>query len=194
MDDSRIIQNILDGDIDAFTLLINKYRKKLFSMVGKRVPYQDCDIVVQDAFIRAFRGLSGFDLSRPFENWLTIIAMRACCDYWRKENRFLAVSDQNIQNQSEHDIWMEKVETAKSVEEFERSVSKTETREIIEIVFKRLNAEDRMLVELIYFEEWKLKDVAEAMQWKLSKVKVRAMRARKKMRAIISEIIDEKER
>ena len=188
MDDCEIIRAILNGDIDRYELLVDKYRTKVFSAVGRRVQAQDCESVAQDVFIRAFRGLSGFDLSKPFENWLMTIAVRTCYDYWRsrsKEERTTVP----LPNQDYSD-YIDSLLRAGSNDEFEKQVRRKETLELLEIVMRRLSPEDRTLVELIYFDGWKLKDAAEVLKWRLSKTKVRAMRARKLLRKYIEEIVE----
>ena len=188
MDDRDIIREILDGNIDQFELLVDKYRRSVFMVLGKRIPSQDHEFVAQEVFIKVFRGLSGFDTAKPFENWLVTIAMRTCCDYWRKEKRNRQVSLSSLEE--EHNEWIERVGVVKSVDEFESEVSRKETREILDLVMRQLPAEDRILVDLVYFEGWKLKDAAEVLNWQLSKTKVRAMRARNKMREYIKEILN----
>lgn len=187
MEDRDIIQDILDGEIDKFELLVEKYRKSVFLVVGKRIPAQDHEIVAQDVFIKAFKGLPGFDLKRPFENWLVTIAMRTCFDYWRKASKGFNNATPSIEE--EHDDWIERAGKAKSIETFEKEVSRKETLEVLDLVMQNLSAEDRMLLELVYFEGWKLKDVATLLGWKLSKAKVRAMRSRNLLREQIGEFL-----
>ena len=189
MQERAIILKILKGEVDEFRLLLDKYSGKVMSIVVGRVPAGDHETVIQDIFLKAFRGLSGYDFKRPFENWLMTIAVRTCCDYWRKEKR----ESRNIEQISltvEHNRWLEKAGSLKSVEEFEASVFRSETMEVLEIVMQQLKPEDRVLIELVYFEGYKHKDVAEIMGWKLSKVKVRAMRAKNIMRAYIKKIME----
>ena len=184
-EDREIIQQVLDGEINKFEMLIEKYRQKIFAIVGKRIPYQYHNEVAQDVFLNSFRSLSNFDLNKPFENWLARIAMRTCCDYWRahaKDKNKASVTEEK------YDAWFENVQNAKSLEDFEIKVNRKETLELLEIVLQKLKPEERLLVDMIYFEGNTLKEASEVLNWKLSKVKVRAMRARKKMRGIIGEV------
>jgi RNA polymerase sigma-70 factor, ECF subfamily len=187
-DDKEIIRQVLDGDIDKFEQIIEKYKRKVFSIVAKRIPNQDWNVVAQDVFINSFRSIAKFDLNKPFENWIATIAMRNCCDYWRKHwsDKKGAFDTDNV----EHEEWLEAVRSVKSIEEFEKQVSRSETLEILSVVLDKLDPEDRMIVDLIYMEGWKLKEVAEVLQWNINKLKARSMRAREKMRKIVENIID----
>ena len=185
-EDREIIQQVLDGEVDKFEILIEKYRQKVFTIVGKRIPYQDHHAVAQDVFLNCYRSLSGFILERPFENWLARIALRTCCDYWREhaKDRHTAVVPEN----EDHNSWLELAGAATSLADFEAKVNREETLEILEIVLRKLNPEDRMLVEMVYFDGMSLQEAADLLEWKLSKVKVRAMRARQKMRESINAV------
>jgi RNA polymerase sigma-70 factor (ECF subfamily) len=184
MDDHNIIQEILDGEINKFELLIEKYNKSVFRVICKRVPFHDQEQTVQEVFIKAFQSLSTFNIQKPFENWLITIAVRSCYDYWREQKRKKQVAF--TATEERHDQWLEQMENAHSIEKFEAEVSRKETLEMLEKVMKKLSPEDRLLVDLIYFEGWKLKEAAEILNWKLNKTKVRAMRARKKLRKEIT--------
>lgn len=185
-EDRDIIQQVLDGEIDKFEMLIEKYRQKIFGIVGKRIPYQDHNEVAQDVFLNCFRSLSNFKLDRPFENWLARIAMRTCYDYWREHAK-----DKQLASAPEekHEQWLEQARSSKSLEDFEKKVKREETLEMLGIVLQLLKPEDRLLIDMIYFEEMSMQEAADTLKWKLSKVKVRAMRARLKMRERIKEVI-----
>lgn len=183
--DRDIVQNVLDGEIDKFEILIKKYRDKIFGIVGKRIPGQDHNEIAQEIFLKCFRSLDKFDLARPFENWLTGIAMRTCFDYWRQQGRRQKIFSAK---EEKHEEWFEHAGNAKSLADFEARVKHEETLEILDLVLMQLKPEDRILVDMIYFQGLSLQESADIMQWKLSKVKVRAMRAREKMREHIKRL------
>jgi DNA-directed RNA polymerase specialized sigma24 family protein len=54
-----------------------------------------------------------------------------------------------------------------------------------------LTPEDRILIELVYWEGWKLKDAAVSFGWGVPKTKVRAMRAKQKLRKQIEKMIED---
>ena len=183
-DDNEIIQNILDGDIDLFERLLDRYQRKVFGIVAGRVPECDRETVAQDVFVDCFRSLEKFDRSKPFENWLSTIAVRRCHDYWRKRGRAGGVDGES------RDVWIETANDSASLEEFERSVKREETLALLNEVLGTLGADDRLLVDMIYLEGMKLKDVAERLGLSLSNVKVKAMRARAKMRDAIETVME----
>jgi RNA polymerase sigma-70 factor (ECF subfamily) len=190
INDSDIIQQVLDGDIDQFEQLIGKYENRVFSIVAKRIPSQDHGVVAQDIFLDIFRSLDKFAIDRPFINWLTTIAVRNCHNYWRKYGR----KQQLVMDAppAKSTAWFEMVEAVNALAEFRTEIAQRDKVELVEKLLRQLKSDDRLMIELIYFEDLPLQAVADALAWKLSKVKVRAMRARKRMRQNIASLLDEK--
>ena len=186
--DLKVINSVLNNNVDDFVVLVNKYRSKVFSLTAKRIPVNDVEDVAQEAFIRAFKNLNTFSQKKPFENWLSIITLRTCCDYWRKNSRrkeFTAPADD-----SAHLKWLEIVATEMSSEQYARKTNNKDIKELLNWTLEKLSIDDRTLIEMIYFEGHTIKEAAEVLEWGSSKTKVRAMRARSKMRKILSKLIE----
>jgi RNA polymerase sigma-70 factor (ECF subfamily) len=74
-----------DGDEDAFRRLVAPYEPQLhahcYRMLGS---LHDTEDVLQDAMLRAWRGLAGFDGRSAFRTWLYRIATNVCLDVIRR--------------------------------------------------------------------------------------------------------------
>lgn len=186
--ENEIIKHILDGRREEFGILVDKYREKVFAMTAKRIPRDDIEDVAQEAFVRIFRGLAGYAPIKPFENWLTTITLRCCCDYWRAAGRRrerIAPGDSG----PEQSDWLERILAPTSEEAFQALCTRREAQELLGATLDRLDADDRMLIELVYWEDRPLAEAAEVLEWGRAKTKVRLMRARRKLRKIIAELI-----
>jgi RNA polymerase sigma-70 factor (ECF subfamily) len=79
MDDRALVVALREGHPEAPRLLIERFQGVVFGlclrMMGQR---EDAEDVMQEAFLRAFRGLSGFDGKRPLRPWLLGIAANRC--------------------------------------------------------------------------------------------------------------------
>jgi RNA polymerase sigma-70 factor (ECF subfamily) len=79
MDDAEAIQRVLDGDVEAFSDLVKRYHGRCagyaLRMLGNRESAED---VVQETFLRAFRGLKGYDHRNRFAAWLFRILVNRC--------------------------------------------------------------------------------------------------------------------
>ena len=187
--DLKIIDSVLDGNVDDFVVLVNKHRERVFLMTAKRIPANDVEDVTQEAFIRAFKNLHTFSRRKPFVNWLSIIVLRTCCDYWRKNSKRRELTAPANNDDNGDMKWLEIIAAEASSENHAKTAKRKELRELLDWTLNKLSAEDRTLVEIIYFEGNSLKEAAEVLNWGLSKTKVRAMRARHKMRKILKQII-----
>ena len=183
LEDSDIVKRVLDGEIDLFEQLVKRYQGRVFGIVTKRIPADDWEEVAQDVFLNGFRSLAGFDTGRPFENWIATIAVRRCHDYWRSHARRSALE---VDSRGE---LLEVAGAAASVEEFERQVKKDDLLELLNMAMESLRPDERVLMDMIYLEGMKLKEVAEALELSLSNVKVKAMRTREKLRVAFGEIL-----
>jgi RNA polymerase sigma-70 factor (ECF subfamily) len=90
----------------------------------------------------------------------------------------------------EQSQWFDRVSVGLSREVFERECQREDAAEVVHKALARLSPEDRVLVECIYFEELPLKEVAATLGWSLSNAKVRAFRARKKLRQIVEHLLN----
>ncbi len=188
-DDIVYINAVLSGDVNAFENIISKYKKHVFAVISKRVPFQEIESVAQDVFVRSFRSLEKYKPKKPFKHWLSTIAMRASCDYWRKNSK--EINLRAVCGGDSHTDAFELLLDLHSFSDAKEKEYKSELVEIMEISLGKLDAEDRTLIDLVYMEGWKLKDVASVLEWGIAKTKVRAMRVRRKLKLILSELLDE---
>ena len=66
-EDERIIKEILDGDINKFSILQKKYYYLVFSLVKKMIPdHDDADDIMQESFVKAYRSLSKYNFDYAF--------------------------------------------------------------------------------------------------------------------------------
>src|SRR3712207_3368193 len=79
MNDSEIVARVLEGDVDAYALLVTRYRPRLsryaLRMLGNR---EDAQEALQDAFIRAYRAIGRCDDPERFGSWLFSILVNRC--------------------------------------------------------------------------------------------------------------------
>jgi len=183
--DLDIVRLVRNGQVDAFEVLLRRHSPRVFQSVGRRVPTGDVETVAQDVFLSAFRSLDTYRGRQPFEHWLMRIALRRCCDYWRGRERNRESTGPAMDEDGPD--WMELVSRDLSREEFDRGRAREDAIETVQAVLARLDPEDRALVEGIYFEDRPLRELAAALNWSLAKVKVRAHRARRKLRAMLEE-------
>ncbi len=79
MDDRALIDALRAGDPSAPRLLIERFQGVVFGLCFRMMGHrQDAEDVAQETFVRALRGLAGFDIDRPVRPWLLGIAANRC--------------------------------------------------------------------------------------------------------------------
>lgn len=88
MDETDLVQRSADGDLDAFTRLVESRRERVFwiafHLVGERELARD---VTQEVFLRLFRVIRRFRKGGHFDAWLYRITVHLGLDALRKERR-----------------------------------------------------------------------------------------------------------
>jgi len=86
--EKELVAMVLAGRTDAFEPLVSPYRRPLLALAWRLTRNaEDAREVAQEALLRAFRSLAGYDASRSFRNWLFQIAANEARDRYRKRAR-----------------------------------------------------------------------------------------------------------
>lgn len=79
MTDSAVVKRVLEGDVDAFGILVDRYYDRYaryaVHIVGNR---EDAEEALQDAFLRAYRALGQYQERERFAAWLYRIVVNQC--------------------------------------------------------------------------------------------------------------------
>ena len=79
--DQVLVDRVLNGDKNAFNLLVVRYQNKLAHLVSRYVLPSEVPDVVQETFIKAYRSLSSFKGESIFYTWLYRIAVNTAESY-----------------------------------------------------------------------------------------------------------------
>ncbi|MBM9615184.1 RNA polymerase sigma factor [Desulfobulbus rhabdoformis] len=190
--DAQLIKSILQGKKNDFEILLNRYRNYIWAISSRLLPLEVVPDITQEIFVEAYRHLDGYDQRKPLKNWLAGIALHRCRDHWRREYRRKEIPVSGLSQ--EHQKWVERVCATDGQTNFGSLVQQREAQEILEIGLAQLSEKNRLLLILIYFEGFSVKEVAQMLNWSQINVKVRAYRARKQMRTLIQEFLDQENR
>ena len=189
-DDAELIRDVCGGDVDVFENLVVRHGQAVSSVVARHVPHNEVEAVSHDVWLRAFKSLHTYSGRAQFKTWLSRIAARECYDYWRRRYRSRESTFADCAPDGAAD-WVEQVTAAASTEAYARAVAGAAAREILQWALARLSAADRMVVSLVHLEGLSVADSATALGWTRVNVKVRSMRARRRLRRIIEELEDQ---
>ena len=92
-DEDYIITSIIDGDSNAFRVLVERYEHRIYNVIyGMVHSREDATELSQDVFIKAFQNLANFRIGSRFYTWICRIAINASIDFLRKR-KFRQTSD-----------------------------------------------------------------------------------------------------
>jgi RNA polymerase sigma-70 factor (ECF subfamily) len=191
--DAAVVKRVLDGDGEAYRLLVERHQARVFAILSRYVPADRVAEVAQDAFVRAFSSLAGFDVDRAFDKWLAGIAVRAAHDFWRAHYRNPETPLGAMSEEMRHRVESALVDEDRDHQPGE-GLEHDETLGLLDAALGRLAPVERMVLTLVHLEERSVAETAELMGLSRANVKVRAHRARKKLRAVMDDMLDSREK
>jgi len=174
-----------DGDESAFAEIVRRYSPRVFSVASRFFRQRSLvEEAAQEVFLKAFTQLGSFEGRGSIEGWLTRIATNTCLNMIRgaKRRPELTVSDLT----DDEAQWLDHVD-GREQPSVENIVVATD---LADRVLSVLSPEDQQALLMIDGEEASIREVAEATGWSESKVKVRAFRARKKVREAMEKLLN----
>lgn len=95
MDDLQVIEQVKDGNAQAFEQLVQRYQRPLFHYLGRMgLPSAEAEEQTQESFIRAYQHLSGFEPHRArFSTWLFTIARRLALNLLARHRYEIGIHD-----------------------------------------------------------------------------------------------------
>jgi len=173
------IKRAQGGDGAAFGLLVERYQRRIFSLVYHLVRRrEDVEDLAQEIFIKAFHGVRSYNFQASFVTWLSRIAVNHCYDYLRRLRSSPVSYYWQMTEGSQRNLEAQ-VESAE-----EGGLDQAERVAVRELVGKLLDgatANDRTILALKELEGYSVEEIGELLNLNTSTVKVRLHRARKRM-------------
>ena len=176
MDDDFLIRQVLSGNRNAFRMLVIRYQRPLFRFVGGfGLGQAVTEDLAQEAFLRAFRSLSGFDASKAtFSTWLFTIAKR------------LAINERaRSRNQAHHVEADETTMVPVDVPSAHDDIEKAERAGLVRRALESLPDSLRSALLLAYSKELSIEQIAQVESCAVGTVKSRIFRGKALLRAAL---------
>jgi RNA polymerase sigma-70 factor, ECF subfamily len=179
-DEQLLLQQAKQGDetsAAAFGQLVRHYQTTVFNvayrLLGRRVEAEDA---AQEAFLRAYRALNRFDVTRPFAPWIKRITVNLCLNWLESAKvkpQLLAAEMSSNDRPVSMDDWAQPAPSP------EQTLVLEEQSIRLRQAILALPPRYRAAIELRHFHELSYDEMAEVLERPLSSVKSDLFRARK---------------
>ncbi|MCY3742843.1 MAG: sigma-70 family RNA polymerase sigma factor [Candidatus Poribacteria bacterium] len=176
-DDVELIQRVLAGDENAFSVIVRKYQKPVHALVWRKVgDFHIAEEITQDAFLKAYKELATLKKPHRFARWLSVIATRGCIAWLRKKR----LSTQSLEHTS-HAQLEQATYSGYVIQENEQMTAEAQ-REVVEKLLSKLRENERTVITLHYFAEMTHEEISEFLGTSVGTIKSRLRRAQQRLK------------
>ena len=181
-DDIYYIEAVRKGNVQAFSFLVEKYQKLVYTLALKLLKKpEEAEEMAQDTFIKAFQKLDSYEGKSKFSTWLYSITYNACISELRKRRiEFKSLDDRQISDQDEQ-----------KMHDYYRETKKEDQEKYLNLALAKLPEDDQVLVTLYYYENQSMDEISQITGLTVSNIKVKIHRARKRMYILLHEMLKE---
>lgn len=186
--DAQLVARVRAGEDEAFEELFNRHRRRVALIAGRFFRQREqIEEIVQETFTKVFFALSEFSNRQEasFAAWVARIAFNACYDELRRAKRRPESAMSNVSE--EEAAWLkEQLQDEGAGADVEANAV---ARDLSGKLLARLSPEDRMVLVMLDVEGMSVSEIADSTAWSVSKVKVRAHRARASLRRVLGRFL-----
>jgi RNA polymerase sigma-70 factor, ECF subfamily len=180
VEDSDWLEQVRQGDEEAAKALFRRLYPTVLRSVRCHLPrFSSEEDLVQSIFAKVFKNLSQFSGRVPLEHWVSRIAVNTCISQlgYEKRRPELRMSDLSEEEEAV-------VEHLISTGDELGADRNEHARALLDRLLESLTPDERLVVRLLHLEERSTDEISSLTGWSVSSVKVKAFRARNKMRRV----------
>ena len=185
-DVQECVRRVSGGDMVAAGELVEHLQPLVRRWVRNHLPRRESEEdLVQEVFLKLLQKVGSYQerAGVPFEHWVSRLAVRTCLDALRAERsrpewRMADLGDGERE-------WLDYLMHRQMGEPEARDV---EAKAIVTRLMEMLSPPDRLVLTLLDLEERSTQEIAQMTGWSRPMVKMRAMRARRKLRVVAEQL------
>lgn len=172
--DSKVISRFMDGDDEAFRIVINHYKNGLYAFLKRFLNHHDqVEDVFQETFLQLYNSRSSFDPTKNLRPWLFTIAANKAKDALRKQQRTAAISIGSIANTDDMSFG-DALDILGNHDKMPLDeLAKDETAMMVRQIISEMPENLREILILSYFNQFSYKQMAEMLSIPIGTVKSR---------------------
>lgn len=184
----ELVERARQGDESAFEEMVQRYSPRVFRIASQFFRRREAvEDAAQEIFLKVYTQLASYEGRGSLEGWITRIASNTCINILRSAKRRPEATISELTD-DENDWMAQKLTDSADVRQ--QSVENNLVAvNLAEKLLAMVPAEDRLVLTLMDGEELSVKEVTDITGWSESKVKMRAMRARQRMRQAVEKLL-----
>ena len=187
MDDSNasaLVKAALQHDDEAARALVRQLYPLVSKLVRTHRPRRTAEEdLCQMIFIKVFQKLSQFSGQVPLEHWVSRIAVNTCLNQIESERVRPELRHADLSEEEQAVI--ENLATSSSELAPDQRFA---SRQLVEHLLAALKPVERLAIDLLYLQGRSVEEIRKITGWSTALVKVRAFRARQKMKDQLAKI------
>jgi len=177
-----------EGDESAFAEIMRRYSPRVFNFANRffreRSQVEDA---AQEVFLKAFTELRSFEGRGSLEGWLTRITTNTCLNMLRSSKRRPELKSSDLTE--DESGWLEGQMAGLASEQHKSVERSMVAADLAGRVLATLPPEDQLVLTMMDGEDASVKEIVKLTGWSESKVKVKAFRARRRMREAVEQLL-----
>jgi RNA polymerase sigma factor (sigma-70 family) len=174
----RLLEGVRQADETAAQQLVTHFYPLVIRIVRTHSPRNEAEEdLAQEIFIKMFTRLEQYQAGAPFSHWLSRIAINTCRDHLRSKQRRPELRMADLSEEQAE--WIS--ESQEDVNQ-PNPAEQMATSDLFDRLLETLPADDQIVIRLLEIESKSVQEIAELTGWSRSLVKIRAFRARAKLR------------
>jgi len=160
----------------AFELIIKKYEQKIYWLIRRYVnDHNDADDLMQEVFIKIWKGLANFREDSQLYTWMFRIASNECVNFHRKNKQKVQVAIEDVNEQE----FINKVG--------DNPMDGTKIQQKLQLALDTLPEKQKMVFHLKYYQEMKYEDMSQLLGTSVGALKASFHIAVKKIEIYLTE-------
>ena len=179
MNDIELVKRLQNPETknQAFRLLVNTYKERIYWHVRRMVSiHEDADDIVQNVFIKIFKGIENFKSNSKLYTWIYRIATNESISFIEKNKKHITQSIENRDDDVSHDAPDAEIIMKKLM-----------------LALQKLPAKQRAVFNMRYFEDMPYKKMSEIMETSEGALKASYHHAMNKIKEFILETEKDKQ-
>jgi len=183
--DLALVSRVVGGDSAAAEALVERVRPLIISVVRKRLPQRiDEADLIQVVYLRVFSRLEQYSGKAPLEHWVSRIAVSSCINALRHEKSRPELRRADLSE--EQDEILDFLHHSAAELSPDRQLA---AKELVTKLLEILPPREHLIITLLYLEGRTLAEIRELTGWTVAALKIRAFRARRKMKKTLQQLM-----